>query len=79
MGPRVISAISLLVKKILRSLRARLSVDVSSREGKASTAQTTGTARKSPSPDLGPCCSVYKSGADRADLGRGQGPHSSSA
>lgn len=79
MGPCVISAISFLLKKILRSLRARLSEDVSSQEGKASTQQTTGTARKSPPPDLGPCCSVYKLGADLASLGRGQGPHSSSA
>lgn len=41
MGPCVISAISLLVKKILRSLGTRLLADVSSQEDKASSEQTT--------------------------------------
>lgn len=79
MGPCVIFAISLPVKKILRSPRARLSADMSSQEGKASAEQTTGTARKSPSSSLGPCCSIYKPESDLADLGRSQSPHSSSA
>ena len=48
---------------------------MSNQGGKASTGQTRETARKSPSPDSGLCCSMQKSGADLANLNRGQGPY----